>query len=115
MLEADILCDAAAIINKGRLVVQGSPAEIKGNISQIRIIQLLLTQTRENLTSDLSDIPGVKAVDDSAEGVFQRVTVWVTGDVDIRTRIEETVGRQHIESVIVREPTLEEAYLSILA
>ena len=53
--------------------------------------------------------------DDSVDGVFQRATVWVAGDVDIRDRIEETVGPQHIDSEVVREPTLEEAYLSIPA
>ena len=60
MLEADILWDTVAIINKRRLVVQGSPAEIKGSVSQLRIVQLLLTQTREGLPDGVSQIPGVE-------------------------------------------------------
>ncbi len=114
MLEADMLCDTIALIDKGRLVALGTPSEIKRNFSRVEIVEMVVNRTRESLTEEISDIDGVRRVELSTEGVLQKVAVFVEAGADVRPRIEETVGVEAIENLVVREPTLEEAYVSIL-
>ena len=50
----------------------------------------------------------------SSEVIFEKITIFVEAGIDARQRIEETVGVERIENIVVRELTLEEAYVSIL-
>ena len=114
MLEADMLCDTIALIDKGRLVALGTPNEIKRNFSRVAIIEIVVNRTRASLAEELSGVDGVRRVETSVEGVLQRFAVFVKAGADVRPRIEEIVGADAIESLVLREPTLEEAYVSIL-
>jgi len=62
--EADALADRIAVINKGEIIAQGSPAEIKALTSgkKIRCVTRLSVGT-------LRQIPGVKEVKDDREAV----------------------------------------------
>ena len=114
MLEADMLCDNIALIDHGRLVALGTPDEIKRNFSRVTVIEIVVNQTRETLAEELSNIGGVRQVETSTEGIFQKITITVQAGVDAREQIENTVGSEKIESLVVRDPTLEQAYVSIL-
>ena len=114
MLEADMLCDRIALIDHGRLVALGTPDEIKRNFSRVTVIEIVVNQTRETLAEELSNIGGVQQVETSAEGIFQKIAITVQAGVDARDRIEDTVGAERVENLVVRDPTLEEAYVSIL-
>ena len=114
MLEADMLCDTIALIDKGRLVALGTPNEIKRTFSGVTIIEMVINQTRASLAEELSSVDGVRRVELSAEGVLQKITLMVDIGVDVRQSITQIVGVEKIESLIARQPTLEEAYVSIL-
>ena len=114
MLEADMLCDTIALIDKGRLVALGTPNEIKRNFSRVAIIEIVVNRTRASLAKELSGVEGVRRVETSVEGVLQKFAIFVDAGADVRTRIEEIAGADAIESQVLREPTLEEAYVSIL-
>ena len=114
MLEADMLCDTIALIDKGRLVALGTPNEIKRNFSRVAIIEIVVNRTRASLAEELSGVDGVRRVETSVEGVLQKFAIFVDAGADVRTRIEEIAGPDAIESQVLREPTLEEAYVSIL-
>ena len=114
MLEADMLCDEMALIDHGRLVALGTPDEIKRNFSRLTIFEIVVNQTTETLTAELSNIDGVQHVETSAEGIFQKITIAVEAGVHARDQIQATIGADRVESLVVRDPTLEEAYVSIL-
>ena len=114
MLEADMLCDTIALINKGRLVALGTPSEIKRNFSRVAIIEVVVNQTRESLEGELSSISGVHRVETSTEGIFQKITIFAEAGANAGQQIEETVGAERVENIVLRDPTLEEAYISIL-
>ncbi|MCZ6789666.1 MAG: ABC transporter ATP-binding protein [Chloroflexi bacterium] len=114
MFEADSLCSRIAIINKGKLVALGTPAEIKRNFSSIGVIELTLNQTRPSLQEELTGLDGVKRATTSADGVYQKLTVHVVAGADLSDKIAEVVGKDHIENMVARDPTLEEAYLEII-
>ena len=87
MLEADMLCDTIAIINRGRLVALGSPTDIKRNFSKINIIEVTVKRTRENLLNELSNIDGVQRADTWEDGAFQKFTIHVRDGTDLKDRL----------------------------
>jgi ABC-2 type transport system ATP-binding protein len=114
MFEADTLCDRIAIINHGRLVAEGTPAEIKRTFSGIRVIDLTLREMRDGLVTQMADLAGVVRIDTGSDGPLEKLTIQVAPTSDVRETLLNLLPEQHVESFIEREPTLEEAYLSIL-
>ena len=114
MFEADALCDTIAMIDKGKLVALGTPSEIKRIFSRMQVVELTLSRTRAGLQEEIARLDGVQRVDAAADGLLSRLTVQVDVGVDLTTEIAQTVGQDAIESIVARDPTLEEAYLNIL-
>ena len=114
MAEADMLCDTIAIIDRGELAATGAPSEIKRRFSQVGIVEVTVNRPREDLVARISELEAVERVESSWEGPFQKLTVLVAYGADLRERIADTVGADNIESLVTRDPTLEEAYINIL-
>ena len=114
MFEADTLCQTIAMVNKGRLVALGSPADIKRRLSGVTIIEVTVRDVLKGLTGELSRLDGVRRVDVGAEGILHKLTVHVDSGTDHRERIAAVAEPAGIEDMITREPTLEEAYLNML-
>jgi ABC-2 type transport system ATP-binding protein len=114
MFEADVLCERLALIDHGEIVASGSPSEIKRRVSQIRVLELHLREAPTTLLESVKALPGVVGANSSPDGMLTRLTVQVRPDTDVRPAVLGLIGEQHLESVLEREPTLEEAYLSIL-
>ncbi len=114
MLEADQLCETIAIINRGELVALGSPTDIKREFSKVSVREVTVSQTRPGLADDLRRIEAVQRVDVMAEGMLSKFVIQVDARADLTSEIATTIGADNVEGVVTREPTLEEAYLSIL-
>ena len=114
MFEADALCDSIAIIDLGRLLVSGTPTEVKRTFSNIRITEVTLREPRADLLEELERLPQVQRVTSGTEDAFQKLTIHTRPDTDFREWVIRTVGEANIENLVVRDPTLEEAYVSIL-
>ena len=114
MAEADMLCDTIAIIDRGELAAVGTPTEIKRRFSQIGIIELTVNRPREELAAEISELEAVERVESIAEGPFQKLTVSTRFGEELRDRIVEIVGSENVESLVSRDPTLEEAYINII-
>ena len=114
MAEADMLCDTIAIIDRGELAAVGTPGEIKRRFSRLGIIEVTVNRPREQLAADILEIEAVERVESAAEGPFQKLTISITFGADLRDTIVAAIGAENIESVVSRDPTLEEAYINIL-
>jgi len=114
MAEADMLCERIAIINQGKIVAMGTPSEIKRGFSGIRVIDVTVREPREGLADEVTRLDGVARADLGTDGAFQKLTVQVAPDCDLRPRLLDLIGETNVEALVEREPTLEEAYLSIL-
>lgn len=114
MFEADALCDVIALINRGKIVVIGTPDEIKRQFSGMHILEITLKETRPGLADEIRALKGVARVDQGLDGAFQKLTVHVPTESSLRGGIESKIGEHHMEYVVERDPTLEEAYLSLL-
>ena len=114
MFEADSLCDSIAIINRGKLAALGTPAEIKGSFSRVRITQLTLRTPAPELVDEIGSLEEVQRVTEGTEDAMQQLIVHGSPDFDLREYLNGRASKTDIVGLVVREPTLEEAYLSIL-
>ena len=71
MEEADELCDRVAIIDHGRILVEDTPAALKGSVGAQKVYELDL-RSHENLpvlVEHLQKLPGVASVETTAKGL----------------------------------------------
>ncbi len=120
MHEADQLCREIAIIDHGRIVVQGSPAELKRRVEGERRI---VVTTREGLDGhgseveeQLARLPGTRGVrrEITAAGgaEFTVLCTNVASTLDATLAVLRDRGAS-VSSVRIVEPTLEDVFLSI--
>jgi ABC-2 type transport system ATP-binding protein len=102
--EADALADRIVVINKGRVVSEGTPAEIKGQTAgrKIRCKTQLSVET-------LRALPGVTNVAEDREAVI--VTATLVEDV-VREMLLRDDALSHLE---IASPALEDAFLELTA
>jgi len=108
--EADALAHRIIVINQGRVVCEGTPAEVKsfgaaGNAigSTVKIIRCVTTLTAEHLLK----IPSVSTVETVGE-----LTVIVSSQPESTLR-EMLALDQNLHSLEVQSPALEDAFLAL--
>ncbi|MDD5289214.1 MAG: ABC transporter ATP-binding protein [Dehalococcoidales bacterium] len=114
MFEADEISNQIAIINKGEIIASGSPSEIKRKFSKIVAFEVALKKMNPDTVKNLSALDGVIRVTSSSDGPIQKLTINVSPDSGIEGLVKSIIGQENIESFVKRDPTLEEAYLSII-
>ena len=114
MMEADELCDRVAIVNRGRIVAEGTPAELKRQVQQEAVVDLQLTPGRR-LLDTLRGVQGVAAASVSEQDGIDRFSLQLSSDAALGgvMRVVEESGRQ-IRGVQKREPTLEDAFVKLV-
>jgi ABC-2 type transport system ATP-binding protein len=78
------------------------------------VIELRLHSAPEGLVDCVREMSGVERVSAAPDGLLTRLTVQVRSGRELRPAILSRIAEEQLESVLEREPTLEEAYLSIL-
>ena len=106
MEEADALCERLAIIDRGRLVVEGAPDALKAALGG-DVVYLTLERA-EGADAKLRAAPGVRGVADRGEG---RIRVTVEAGPRHLAGLVEAVASHGIVEVDMRRPTLEEVFL----
>jgi ABC-2 type transport system ATP-binding protein len=102
--EADALADRIVLINRGRIVAQGTPSEIKARVSGRTI------RCRSALSpSELARLPGVTSVRQSGERVE-----LLASDADRALR-ELVLRDPQVSGIEVKGADLEEAFLTLTA
>jgi len=114
MSEADELSHHIAIINHGKIVATGTPSEIKRSFSKIAVCEVICRQSEVNAVEAVQSIQGIQHVISTSDGPLQRLTIHVLPGTEVKAEVTSILGASNIESVIMRDPTLEEAYLSII-
>jgi ABC-2 type transport system ATP-binding protein len=114
MMEADELCDRVAIINRGRVVAEGTPAELKQQVQQHAIVDLQLSPG-SRLLDALRGVDGVAAASVSEQDGIDRFSLQLSSDAALGgvMRVVEGSGRE-IRGVQKREPTLEDAFVKLV-
>jgi ABC-2 type transport system ATP-binding protein len=120
MAEADELCDRIAIVDHGRILALGSPAELKRRVQRESVFRLELDRL-DGGTGALRRLPGVlsaaaAAVQDDAK---ERQTVEINLTLEDDTALGGVVGAlaglgSHILALRKSEPSLEDVFIELV-
>ncbi len=114
MTEADLLCEKIAFVDHGKVVAEGTPEDFKRRFSGIKVIDVVVRDPRAGLIEEIEALEGVQRVDAGSEGVLQKLTVQMALEADVRDELVAVVGESNVDGLVEREPSLEEAYLTML-
>jgi ABC-2 type transport system ATP-binding protein len=114
MYEADEVSNQIAIINKGEIIASGTPSEIKRKFSKVEVFEVLLKKTSPDMVKDLCTVSGIQRVVPGSDGLLQKLTIQAAPKAENEGIIKSAIGLENMESIVKRDPTLEEAYLSII-
>jgi ABC-type multidrug transport system ATPase subunit len=108
--EAERVLDRVAILERGRIISMGTPAELKADLAHRTRIELVI--------SEGSDVPVnevVSALGPDAKVEGRRVSSWVASDDAIRLldKVISTFGSKGLEDVRLVTPSLEDVYLEV--
>jgi ABC-2 type transport system ATP-binding protein len=114
MSEADELSHQVAIINRGKVIASGPPSVIKRSFSKIAVCEVICRQSPANALPAMQEIQGIQRVTAIADGPIQRITIQMLPGTEVKLDVTRILGEGNIDSFVMRDPTLEEAYLSII-
>jgi ABC-2 type transport system ATP-binding protein len=120
MWEADQLCSEIAIVDRGRIVAQGTPADLKALVEEDRRIVVTTRQPLDGRLSEVSGrlerLPGVRLVqhDLNASG-GSALTILCANTASTLDATLAIVRNEStaVSDIRVLEPTLEDAFLAV--
>ncbi|MFO8075091.1 MAG: ABC transporter ATP-binding protein [Egibacteraceae bacterium] len=111
MEEAERLCDRVAIMDHGRLLALGTPADLTASVEGDRVVELSAEGDLEGLARRLRGVAGVRHADARSGGV----RVWaaeVDGLLPPLLAAADTVEAR-VRDVTVSEPSLESVFIAL--
>ena len=112
--EADALADRVGIINRGKLMAQGTPAELKRSLgNDVVIVQLDAGANGQvaEAKAALAALGGVADVDASGSEVIVQVANGAAEISNIALALNE--HGIHVNELTLRTPTLDDVFLSV--
>ncbi len=109
MEEADRLSDRLAIMDHGRVLVTGTPAELKQGVGAASVIELSLERPDDGIRAALAALPAVREVQPTAAGL----RVLATAGDGLLPRLVEAALPAGLRDVAVHDPTLEHVFLQL--
>jgi ABC-2 type transport system ATP-binding protein len=115
MEEAQRLCDRVAILDRGRLIRLGTPAELIAGLGAEHVVELELEAGVGQGALDEATLRGLPTVIEahlSGEGVWTLAAVEPEQAVPaLRTLLQER--GQHLVRLVTRKATLEDVFVSL--
>ena len=114
MFEADDLCDRMAVINKGQIVAEGTPADLKAVVADRTVIEIETFGVDEEAVERVRRSPGVTSVSIEEREQAQVLLVQSPAGTELTQTLLGLLGNARIGRVAAREPTLEDAYVALV-
>ena len=115
MFEADALCDRIAVINAGRIVALGTGADLKDAIAERTIVEIETFGVTDEAVERLRRDDDVSAINMEERDQSQILLVQSDRGAHITQRLLSLLGDTRVGKVVAREPTLEDAYVHLIA
>jgi ABC-2 type transport system ATP-binding protein len=115
MFEADELCDRIAVINKGEIVAEGTPRDLKGALSDHTVIEIETFGVADAAIERLRRAPGVTAVSVEERDQAQVLLIQSSSGLELTQSLLGLLDSTTIGRVATREPTLEDAYVALVS
>ncbi|HEY0521588.1 MAG TPA: ATP-binding cassette domain-containing protein [Ilumatobacteraceae bacterium] len=109
--EADALADRVAIIAKGRIVAEGTPADLKRSVGSDVIVVKAQPGDADRVTKALTAVDGLGSIDAAGDEVVISVTDGPKAISPVAVALSEAgVG---VEGLTLRTPTLDDVFLHV--
>jgi ABC-2 type transport system ATP-binding protein len=114
MFEADALCHRIAVIAKGTIVGEGTPAELKAGVAEGRVTEIEVFGVDAPTVDRLRALDGVTAVAVEEREQRQVLVVQSAADRELTAPLLASLDGTEVGRVSSREPTLEDAYVALV-
>lgn len=114
MFEADSLCERVAVIDRGLIVALDSPSELKRHVSDLSVIEVETFGIPEGRLDDLRELPFIDALSVQEQDQRQMLLIQTRRGAEAVPDLLVALDGQRVGRVIVREPTLEDAYVRLV-
>ena len=115
MAEADELCDRIAVIAAGEIRALGTPTALKARVQERDVLDVEVHGLSETELERVRRLPGVRDAAVDERGSVQLLTVQSERGTELHARVLAALDGVRVGRVASREPTLEDAYVAIVA
>jgi ABC-2 type transport system ATP-binding protein len=114
MFEADALCDRIAVINHGRIIALDTPSGLKSHVRDLNVVEVETFGVPESILSKLRALPFADSLAVEEQGQKQLLQIQTSRGAEAVPDVMSALEGVKIGRVIVREPTLEDAYVRLV-
>jgi ABC-2 type transport system ATP-binding protein len=114
MFEADDLCDRIAVINKGLIIAEGTPRDLKAIVADRTVIEIETFGVEDAAIERVRTADGVTSVSIEDRDQAQVLLVQSPAGTELTQQLLALLGDARIGRVAAREPTLEDAYVALV-
>src|SRR6266480_4763916 len=114
MFEADSLCDRIAVISRGSIVAEGTPADLKRGVGQGSVLEVEVFGIAGEAVERVRALGGVVAVAIEEREQAQVLVVQTEPAVELTQAILGHLDGSDVGRISRREPTLEDAYVALV-
>ena len=108
--EADELADRVGIINRGRLAVEGTPAELKRTVGT----DVIVTQIEGDVDAAIEATRGIERVD-KVDARGSELTISVSNGAEMISNVAIALNQSGVivRQIMLRTPTLDDVFLQV--
>jgi ABC-2 type transport system ATP-binding protein len=114
MFEADALCDRIGVIANGEIVGEGTPRELKAQVTDGSVVEIEVYGVPDDTIARLRGIDGVRAVGVEEREQAQLLVVQTAPGAELTHSLLAQLDGASVGRVSSREPTLEDAYVALV-
>jgi ABC-2 type transport system ATP-binding protein len=114
MFEADALCNRIAVISKGKIVAEGTPADLKRGVDQGTVLEVEVYGVEDGTIERVRGLDGVMAVSVEEREQTQVLVVQTQAEAELTSAILGHLNGRQVGRISQREPTLEDAYVALV-
>jgi ABC-2 type transport system ATP-binding protein len=115
MFEADALCDRIAVISRGEIVAEGTPAQLKAGVAEGTVVEVEVFGGAEEALTRVRALDGVSSATVEERGQAQVLVVQTGPGLELTHAILGCLDGADVGRVSQREPTLEDAYVALVS
>lgn len=115
MFEADELCDRLAVIADGTIIAEGTSDQLKGMVGDGDITELEVFGLPAGVLERVRGVPGIRSVTVESRGPADLLVVQTAAGAQVTPAVLACLAETSVGRVSRREPTLEDAYLELVA
>lgn len=114
MFEADALCDRIAIIDHGRIIASDTPGGLKSHVRDLNVVEVETFGAPDAMIQKLRALPFAESLSVEDQGQKQMLLIQTSRGAEAVPDVMSALEGLKVGRVIVREPTLEDAYVRLV-